>query len=127
MRLAREARQVIGIVGQRVGQHLDCDVAIQLGIGGAIHSPHAAFAEFGRDALVRDLRSGRHLLDCAPRDLLGAAGDQEEFEAVRSEGLAGVLVGVWATFPNLRAFVWPAPWRASNGRFLQGSLCIQGR
>ena len=45
LRLAREACEAIGIAGEQIRQHLDRDVAIQLGVARAIHLAHAACAE----------------------------------------------------------------------------------
>jgi len=43
LRIAAEAR----------GQHLDGNLAAELGVGGAIHFAHAACAELGGDPAVR--------------------------------------------------------------------------
>ena len=45
LRFAAEPREPIGIVGERVGQDLDRDVAIQLRVARAIDLAHAARAE----------------------------------------------------------------------------------
>ena len=45
LRFALEAREAIGIGGERVGQDLERDVAIQLRVARAIHLAHAAGAE----------------------------------------------------------------------------------
>jgi serine/threonine protein kinase len=50
--LAREAHQPIGIARKGLGQNLECDVAVELGITRAIHLTHSAGAKFGYD-LVR--------------------------------------------------------------------------
>ena len=62
LRFAGEARQAVGIGGENVRQDFDGDVAIELGIGGAIDGAHAAFAEFGDDAVVGDGRARTHFL-----------------------------------------------------------------
>jgi hypothetical protein len=49
LRFACEARQPIGIGGEGVGQHLQCDVAIEPGVARAEHLAHAAFAKLGDD------------------------------------------------------------------------------
>jgi len=41
-------------VSEAIGEDFDGDVAIQLGIGGAVDGAHAAFAEFGGDAVMGD-------------------------------------------------------------------------
>ena len=59
---ALEARHALGILREAGGQHLDGHVAPELGIGGAIHLAHAALAELGGDAVMRDglLRGSRN-------------------------------------------------------------------
>ena len=47
-RFALEAREALGSARQRLGQHLDRDLALQLGVGGAIDLAHAAGAEADR-------------------------------------------------------------------------------
>ncbi len=51
LRLALEARQPFGIAGKGVGQHLDGDVPVELGVPRSIHLAHAAFADLGGDAV----------------------------------------------------------------------------
>ena len=58
LRLAAEARQAIGIVGDGGQQHLDRDVAIQLGVAGAIDRPHSTGAESGEDFVRAEARAG---------------------------------------------------------------------
>ena len=48
LRFAREPREPFGIAGERVGQDLDRDVAIELRIARAIHLAHAAGADAAR-------------------------------------------------------------------------------
>src|SRR5207249_4769498 len=52
LRLPLEARDALGVAGERFGQDLDRDVAIQLVIAGAIDLAHAARAK-RRDDLIR--------------------------------------------------------------------------
>ena len=52
LRFALETRQAIGIVGERVRQNLDRDLASQLRVARAIHLAHAAGTEY-RDDLIR--------------------------------------------------------------------------
>ena len=59
LRLALEARDAIAVGGDRCVQRFDCDRAIELGIAGAIHLAHAAFAEQGRDFVRADSGAGR--------------------------------------------------------------------
>jgi hypothetical protein len=49
-----ERRQDLGLVGEAVRDDFDGDVAIELGVGGAVHGPHAALPELGGDAVVGD-------------------------------------------------------------------------
>ncbi len=58
LRFAAESREAIRIVGDRRQQHLDRDVAIQLGIARAIHLAHAAGAEGGEDFVRAEARAG---------------------------------------------------------------------
>ena len=51
---AGEAGEAVGVGGEGVGEDFDGDVAIELGVGGAVDGAHAAFAEFGGDAVVGD-------------------------------------------------------------------------
>ena len=53
---ALEAREAIRISGDRRGQHLDCDLAFQLRVGGPIHLAHAAHADLCGDFV--DAESG---------------------------------------------------------------------
>src|SRR5207244_12260931 len=46
---AREPREAIRIVRERVGQNFQRDIAIELGIAGSPHLPHPAFANRGDD------------------------------------------------------------------------------
>jgi hypothetical protein len=48
-RFAVEAGQTLGVVGDRLGQHLDGHFTAEFGVLGAIHLPHAALAELGGD------------------------------------------------------------------------------
>ena len=49
------AESLLAIVGKRVGQHLQRNVPVQLRISGAIHLPHAAFADLGGDRVGTEL------------------------------------------------------------------------
>ena len=59
LRFALEARQAIGIAGERRRQHLDRDVAIQLRIARAIDLAHAAGAEQADNAIEPEGGAGR--------------------------------------------------------------------
>ena len=58
LRFAREPGQPIGIARERVGQDLDRDVAIQLGVARAIHLAHAAFADRRGDFVDAEAGAG---------------------------------------------------------------------
>ena len=47
-----EPRQPIGVGRERLGQHLQRHVAIELGVAGLIHLPHPAFADLGGDLVA---------------------------------------------------------------------------
>jgi hypothetical protein len=51
-RLSFETGQSIGVESKRRGQRLECDVALEAGVAGAIHLAHSTFAEL-REDLVR--------------------------------------------------------------------------
>ena len=61
--LALEAREAGGIPADAGGQHLDRDLAAELGVRRAIHFPHAAFAELGGDPVMSDPGIEIHLLE----------------------------------------------------------------
>ena len=54
LRLAAEAGQPLGILRHLGGEHLEGDLAPELRVGGAVHLAHAAGAERGGDAVVRE-------------------------------------------------------------------------
>src|SRR5437016_1942526 len=54
LRLARKAGHAIGILREGIRDHLDRDIAVEFGVGGAVYRPHAAFAELARDSIVGD-------------------------------------------------------------------------
>ncbi len=43
---ALEASESIGVLGKPLGQDFDGDIAIELGVAGAIHLAHSAFTNF---------------------------------------------------------------------------------
>src|SRR5215831_745653 len=49
-----EAIHVPGITSKHLGQYLERNLAFQFRVGGAIHFTHTTFAEFRRDAIMRD-------------------------------------------------------------------------
>ena len=54
LRLAAEAGQPLGVLRHLGGEHLESDLAPELRVGGAVHLAHAAGAERGGDAVVRE-------------------------------------------------------------------------
>jgi hypothetical protein len=54
LRLAFEACQALGVLGQLGWQQLDRDVAAEVGVGGAVHLARAASADHGGDAVVSE-------------------------------------------------------------------------
>src|SRR6516164_4213281 len=57
---AGEACEPVGIGGEGLGQDLERDLAVELGVCGAPDFAHAALAELGGDAVVRDGRLRAH-------------------------------------------------------------------
>jgi hypothetical protein len=55
---ALEACQALGVSRHRLWQHLDGDLALQVGVGGAIDLAHAACAEGGQDLIRAEARAG---------------------------------------------------------------------
>jgi hypothetical protein len=54
LRLAREAGKAVWVDGDCIGQHLQRDIAIQLGVDRAIDDAYAAFTNFDRVPIVPD-------------------------------------------------------------------------
>ena len=54
LRLALEAREPIGVRGEGLGQQLQRDLAPELRVGRAVDLAHAAGADCGGDAVVRE-------------------------------------------------------------------------
>ena len=69
---ALEAREPIGIAGERLGQHLDRDLAFQLGVRRAIHLAHPAGADLGGDFVRAE--AGAWSYSQWSRGLYGPAG-----------------------------------------------------
>jgi len=51
---AGETGEAIGIGGEGVGEDFDAVIAVELGVSGAVDNAHAASAELGGDAVMRD-------------------------------------------------------------------------
>ena len=58
LRFAREPGQAIGVVRKRIRQHLQRDIAIELGVAGAPHLAHSAFADLSRDFVDAEAGTG---------------------------------------------------------------------
>ncbi len=56
--LALEARQPLGRGGHRFGQHLQRDLAVELGVHGAIDRAHTSLTELRLDGEVQQLAAG---------------------------------------------------------------------
>src|SRR5688500_9406327 len=61
----REPRDTVGVVGKRLGQNLDRDVAIQLRIARAIHLAHSAFAKLRDDFIGPEFHAYLHRVSLA--------------------------------------------------------------
>ena len=57
-RFALESGEPIGIRGDRGRQHLDGDLALQVGVGRPIHLTHPADADLGGDFIGAEARAG---------------------------------------------------------------------
>jgi len=51
---ALEAGDALGVVGEGLRQHLNGDLALQFGVGGAVDGTHTALAELGDNSVVSD-------------------------------------------------------------------------
>jgi hypothetical protein len=51
-----KTREPVVVSGERGRENLDRDLALQLGIGGPVHLPHAPFADLGRN--LEDAEAG---------------------------------------------------------------------
>ena len=58
LRLALEAREAVGVRGERLGEDLDRDLALQLRVGRAVDDPHPALAERGGDLVGTEAGAG---------------------------------------------------------------------
>ena len=57
-RLAFESRHAFGVTGERLGQHLDRDVAAERGVGGPPHDAHPSLADLLDETVVRKITAG---------------------------------------------------------------------
>ena len=58
LRFAREPREPVGVTGERVGQYLERDIAIELRIARAVDLAHPAGADAGDDFVDAEARAG---------------------------------------------------------------------
>ena len=72
---AGESREPFGITGEELGQDLERDVAIELGVPRPIHLAHAAYADLDRDFVDAEAGAGGK----------GQAGSPWIIRAVRQE------------------------------------------
>ena len=74
LRFALEPGKGARILGERPGDHLDGDVAIELGVAGPIHLPHPAAANQRQDFVGAESRAGskRHKLKVLANGLYGS-------------------------------------------------------
>ena len=63
LRFTLKASDTFGIVGERLGQDLDRDVAIEPRIARAIHLAHPAHADLGRDLVGTETSTGTNAMD----------------------------------------------------------------
>jgi len=58
LRLARESRQAVGVMGKCFWEDLDGDVPVQLRVTRTEHLPHAALADWGGDVVNAEAGAG---------------------------------------------------------------------
>src|ERR1700682_5132436 len=58
LRFAREPREAVRVVRERVRQDLERDIASEFRIAGAIHLPHSPFADRGEDVVDAEAHAG---------------------------------------------------------------------
>ena len=58
LRFAMKPREPIGVAGERVGKHLDRDIAIQTRVAGAVDLTHPARPERVQDLVHADAGAG---------------------------------------------------------------------
>ena len=82
LRLSLESSQTFGVVGEGVGQDLQRDVAMQLGVAGAIDLAHAAGTDGGLDLIrsescARSERQGGVVAILTPNPQLPTSNDSQ--------------------------------------------------
>ncbi len=73
LRLALETGEAVGVGGERLGQDLDRDLALQLRVGRAVDDAHPALAERGGDLVGPRREPGERLISEAPPSSSGRA------------------------------------------------------
>jgi hypothetical protein len=75
LRFTFEPSEALRIPGDEFRQNLDCNVAIQVRIAGAIHFAHTARAEGGEDFVRPEASTGLQCHDCGCRDYIHQSSD----------------------------------------------------
>jgi len=57
LRLPLEAGEAVSVVGKGFGQHLDRDLTVEPGVGGAVDLAHPALAQLGGDLVGAEARA----------------------------------------------------------------------
>ena len=76
LRFALESREPIRVVGERVGQDFQRDVAFELRVARAIDLAHASGADGGDDFIRAETRAGSEGQGC--RDYTGGSGARRD-------------------------------------------------
>ena len=112
-RFALKARQPIVVSGERGGQDLDRDLALQLRVGRAIHLAHPAFADRARDFVDAETGAGSEGQSVA--DYMGGSGSMHRDCSVKRR--------------SVDRFSWPGPGgprAAARTRLLQPATLAMG-
>ena len=93
LRLALQARRLLRVAGELIGEYLESDVAVEFRIGGSVDLAHAALAEKPDDVEMRDVVADERILG-----LVGAARADRRVIAITNAGAVAeileVLVGL---------------------------------
>ena len=94
--LSLEARQPVRVGGERLGQHLQRDVAVELRVAGAVHLAHAAGPERAGDVIGADPCSGRQGHDLQPSSVSRRGGGRSGNGARRGHSSMNLTVSPMA-------------------------------